>query len=159
MYISAWARLFRPELTEKFNIFPGTGATTIPLLASLFIGWGFKFVAALDNDEQGRSIRDKLIRELLIPPGRIVHPKDAKAIEDLMSPEDFRSLLGALDSSLTLAPAEAPTAAIKRQGVDKVLLARTFSERAASAKITLTKKSHEAINRLLSDILEAWQVQ
>jgi hypothetical protein len=157
MYVSAWARMFRPELTEKFNIFPGTGATTIPLLASLFIGWGFKFVVMLDNDDQGKSTREKLQRDLLVPAIRIVHPKDAKAIEDLLSAEDFRALLGGLDGSLTLNVGETPTAAIKRQSVDKVLLSRTFSERSSSAKFTLTKKSHDGIGKLLSDVLDAWQ--
>jgi hypothetical protein len=157
MYVTAWARMFRPELIEKFNIFPGTGATTIPLLASLFIGWGFKFVVMLDNDDQGQSTRGKLTRDLSIMPSRIVHPRDAKAIEDLLSPEDFRALLSAMDNSLTLSACETPTAAIRRQSVDKVLLARTFSERAPNAKPTLTKKSNEGINRLLTDIIDAWQ--
>ena len=157
MWVTAWARLFRPELVEKFNIFPGTGATTIPLLASLFIGWGFKFVVMLDNDDQGQSTREKLTRDLSIPPSRIVHPKDAKAIEDLLSPEDFRTLLGTMDNSLTLSPGETPTASIRRQSIDKVLLARTFSEQATKVASTLTKKSQERINRLLADIFEAWQ--
>jgi hypothetical protein len=157
MYLTAWAGMFRPELTEKFNIFPGTGATTLPLLASLFIGWGFNFVALLDNDEQGHSVREKLSHDLLIPPSRIVHPKDAKTIEDLLSPEDFKALLVAMDNSLTLSAGETPTAAIKRQSIDKVLLARTFSERAAKSGLTLTKKSHDGINRLLADVFEAWQ--
>jgi hypothetical protein len=156
MYLNAWAGMFRPELTEKFNIFPGTGATTIPLLASLFIGWGFSFVALLDNDDQGHSVRDKLSRDLSIPTSRIVHPKDAKAIEDLLSHEDFRSLLAAMDSSLTINAGETPTAAIKRQSIDKVLLARTFSERASNTKAPLTKKSQDGISRLLADIFEAW---
>jgi AAA ATPase domain len=157
MYVTAWAGMFNPELIEKFNIFPGTGATTIPLLASLFIGWGFNFVALLDNDEQGQSVREKLARDLLFPPSRIVHPRDAKAIEDLLSAEDFRALLGSMDNSLTLNPGETPTAAIRRQSIDKVLLARTFSERAAKSSITLTKKSHDGISRLLADILAAWR--
>ncbi len=155
MYLMTWGRLFRPELPERFNVFPGTGATTVPLLGSLFIGWGFKFVVLLDNDDQGQSIQGKLERELTVPRSRIVHPKDAKTIEDLFSVEDFRALLSAMDPSLTLNAGEAPSAAIKRQNIDKVLLARTYSERAD--KMTLTKKSQESINRLLTELWSAWE--
>lgn len=110
----------------------------------------------LDNDEQGQSIREKLIRDLSIIPSRIVHPKDARTIEDLLSHEDFRALLGTMDSSLALNAGETPTAAIKRQSIDKVLLARTFSER-TNTKTALTKKSQDGISRLLADIFDAWQ--
>ena len=101
LYLGSWASIFKPELLEKFNVFPGTGAPTLLLLGSLFTGWGFKFVVLLDNDDQGKSIRKKLIRDLLVPASRVVHPKDAKTIEDL-SPEDFRALLAEMDNSLSL---------------------------------------------------------
>lgn len=62
-----------------------------------------------------------------------------------------------MDNSLTLTPGESSTGAIKRQSVDKVLLARKFSERTTDPEVTLTKKSQEGITRLLDDILEAWR--
>jgi hypothetical protein len=158
MYLSSWANSFKPEITDKFNIFPGTGATTIPLLGSLFIGWGLHFVVLLDNDDQGKATRDKLIRDLMVSPSRIVHPRDAKTIEDIFSVEDFRSLLGEMDGVFTLNQGESPSSAIKRQGIDKVLLARTYSERAAQGKAHLTKKSQEAIARTLTDIWDAWKI-
>jgi hypothetical protein len=154
MYLTSWTRLFRPEFAAAFNIFPGTGTTTIPLLGSLFVGWGFKFVVLLDNDDQGQNVRKKLEHELSIPPTRIVQPKDSKTIEDLLFPENFQVLLGEMDKALTLGSGERPSAAIKRQNIDKVLLARTYSERAE--KIVLTKKSKEGIKRLLSEIWASW---
>jgi hypothetical protein len=157
MYLSTWASMLRMDFNENFNIFPGSSATTIPTLASLFIGWGFKFVTLLDNDQQGKSTRDKLMRQLLVPEARIVQPRDAKTIEDLLSPEDFRGLLHAMDKSLTLNTAETPAAAISRQSVDKVLLARVFSEEAARDRIVLTKKSHDRIGGLLETISGAWE--
>jgi hypothetical protein len=154
MYLTAWARTFRPELTEQFNIFPGTGATTIPMLGSLFVGWGFKFIALLDNDDQGHNAHKKLVYELSVPESRIVRTKDAKTIEDLFSQEDFRTLLTGVDASLTLSSGERPSAAIGRQNVDKVLLARSYSEHAET--ISLTRKSEDAIRRLLTDLWDAW---
>ena len=155
MYLTSWARKFRPELTEQFNIFPGTGATTIPTLGSLFIGWGFKFIALVDNDDQGQNACKKLVNELSVPELRVVRPRDAKTIEDLFSPEDFRSLLTTADSSLTLSSGERPSTAIARQNVDKVLLARSYSEHAQTTG--LTRKSEDAIKRLLTDLWESWE--
>jgi len=154
MYLTSWARKFSPKLIEEFNIFPGTGATTIPALASLFIGWGFKFIALLDNDDQGKNACKKLVDELSVPEERIVRPKEAKTIEDVFSHDDFRSLLTSVDASLTLNPGERASQAIARQNVDKVLLARSYSEQADQA--ALTKKSEEAIKRLLADLRDAW---
>jgi predicted ATP-dependent endonuclease of OLD family len=155
MYLTAWAGALKPELTDKFNIFPGSGATTIPLLASLFIGWGFKFIVLVDNDEQGRSTSTKLQHDLLVPLSRIVSPKDARTIEDLFSPDDFRALLAAMSSSLTLDAGETPSSAIRRQKIDKVFLSREFSERSSRGS-NLTKKSQDSINRLLADLTNAW---
>ena len=155
MYLTAWARMFRVDFTEQFNIFPGTGATTIPMLGSLFIGWGFRFVVLLDHDDQGENVRRKLINDLSVPAARIVQPKDAGAIEDLFSADNFQTLLAQMDKSLTLLAGERPSAAIRRQNVDKVLLARSYSERAET--FGLTKKSEEAIKRLLTDLWEAWE--
>ena len=93
MYVTAWARRFRAQFNQEFNIFPGTGATTIPMLGSLFIGWGFKFIVLLDHDEQGENSRNKLIHDLSVPHSRIVQPQDAGAIEDLFSADNFQALL------------------------------------------------------------------
>lgn len=155
MYLTSWARKFKPEVIEQFNIFPGTGATTIPTLGSLFIGWGFKFIALLDNDDQGRNAHKKLVDELCVPQARVVGPRDSKTIEDLFSAEDFRALLNHVDASLSSNPGERPSAAIGRQNVDKVLLARSYSENADAAN--LTKKSEDAIKRLLTDLWDAWE--
>jgi hypothetical protein len=155
LYLTAWARTLRHDLAETFNIFPGTGATTILNLGSLFTGWGFRFIVLLDNDDQGHNIRQKLVHDLSVDPSRIVGPKDAKTIEDLFSMEDFRNLLGVMYSGLTLNTGESPSAAVKRQNMDKILLARTYAERAE--KTDLTKKSKDAIGRLLNELWAAWE--
>jgi predicted ATP-dependent endonuclease of OLD family len=154
MYLTAWARILRPEIVDEFNIFPGSGATTIPMLASLFIGWGFDFVVLLDNDDQGQASRKRLENDLSVAPKHIVQPKNAKTIEDALSPENFDSLLSHLDKALTLNAGERPSAAIARLNIDKVLLARTYSEQAT--KIARTKKSEDSVRRLLGEIWEAW---
>lgn len=155
MYVTAWARLFRPMFLESVNVFPGFGATTLPTLASLFVGWGLPFAVLLDRDEIGAKTRDRLLKELLVQDRRIVLPKDAAGIEDIFSPDDFRALLAVMDSTLTLNPNESPSAAVRRQGIDKVLLARAYAERVSRGETVITKKTQERIERLLDDLAKA----
>jgi hypothetical protein len=101
------------------------------------------------------KIRDLFTGEFLVPEARIVQPRNATAIEDLFSAEDFRALLATLDPILTLNTNERPSAAIKRQSIDKVLLARTYGERVARSETTPTKKTQNQIERLLDDLAQA----
>lgn len=151
-YILTWARLFRPGFADIINVFPGSGAATLPILASLFTGWGLKFGVLLDRDDEGNKIRAKFEKDFALSPDRLVQPQDASAIEDLLSHEDFRQLLAWCDNALAIEPGERPSNAIKRQGIDKVLLARTFAEKASIPSTQFTKKTREAVERLLSQI-------
>lgn len=155
LYITTWARHLKPAFLEQANIFPGYGATTLPTLASLFIGWGLTFIVLLDRDKEGTKTKEKFIRELALPVERVVQPRDATAIEDLIAIDDFRTLLGFLDTSLTITDDELPSAAIKRQKVDKILLARTFAEKVDTCEMQLSATSQDAITRLLNALLTA----
>jgi hypothetical protein len=155
LYLSNWSNQFAPALIEKTNIFPGSGASTVPTLASLFIGWGIPFIALLDRDNQGIRAKEKLMQELLIPENRIVQPKDSLTIEDVFAPADFQCLLGKLDPTLTINVNEKPSSAIRRQKIDKIILARTFAEVVHSKNLKLSRESEERITRLLKDLLSA----
>ncbi|HEX8212578.1 MAG TPA: AAA family ATPase [Longimicrobium sp.] len=154
LYLTRWATEFNPDIAEQINIFPCFGAGTIHTLASLLLGWGLQFAVLVDRDTAGTRAKDRLHRDLLIPPERIVQPKDAVAIEDVFSAEDFRKVLLALDPNFTLLPEERPSTAIERQKIDKVLLARRFSELHADG-MEFTGKTRNAIQRLLKDIVTA----
>lgn len=134
---------------------PGFGATTLLTLASLLTGWGQRFSVLLDRDDEGNKMRNRFTRDFLVPEACIVQPHNATAIEDLFSAEDFRALLTTLDPTLTLNTNESPSAAIKRQSIDKVLLARTYGEQVARSATTLTKKTQNQIERLLDDLAQA----
>lgn len=134
---------------------PGFGATTLLTLASLLTGWGQRFSVLLDRDDEGNKMRNRFTRDFLVSEACIVQPHNATAIEDLFSAEDFRALLTTLDPTLTLNTNESPSAAIKRQSIDKVLLARTYGEQVARSATTLTKKTQNQIERLLDDLAQA----
>jgi predicted ATP-dependent endonuclease of OLD family len=155
LYLEAFARLKGSDLFDKVNVFPCTGAGTVPLFASLFIGWGLRYGILLDRDEKGQEIRARLMRELGIGSESIVQPHDATTIEDIISADDFRGLLAHLDPALTLNAGERPSVAVKRQRIDKVLLARKFSELQAAGVLQLTQKTTDAVNRLLKELRTA----
>ncbi len=156
-YLTAWNDILGRKLTEEFNIFPTMGAMSIPMYASLFIGWGLKFVSVLDRDANGEAAKETLERKLAIPSKKIVQPQNALGIEDLFSFEDFKAVLKSLDEKLTINTGETPSNSIKRQKVDKVLLARTYAEDVSNGKRNLTAKSKEGIERLIDDIVKAWE--
>lgn len=155
IYLTNWAQLFRPVFNTEANILPGFGAPSLLTLASLFIGWRQQFAVLLDRDVEGTKMRHRLTRDFLIPEDRIVQPRDALSIEDFFSVEDFRALLATLDPTLTLNSNEDPSAAVKRQNIDKVLLARTYAERVGRGETTLTKRTQDRIERLLDDLAQA----
>jgi hypothetical protein len=154
IYVTNWARLYRPAWLDTVNVFPGFGATTLPILGSLFIGWGLSFAILLDRDAEAAKTRDKLVKELLVPESRVVQPRDAMSIEDIFSADDFGVLLTSVDPTLTIQASETPSAAIKRQGIDKVLLARAYAQRVSDDGL-LTPATKQRIGRLLDDLTRA----
>ena len=101
----------------------------------------------LDRDEAGLRTAEKFKRELGVKPSQVIHADSALAIEDLFDLDDFRALMSKLDSGLEMKPGETPSKAIKRLGVDKVLLARKFAESPSSYR-----KSSANFSRLLQAI-------
>jgi hypothetical protein len=151
-YLHAWAKLLKDDLTTSCGIFPSMGAMSTTTLASLFIGWGLSFIVLLDRDDLGNAAREKLIKELGMQDDLIVQPDHAAGIEDLFSIDDFKSLLKHYGSELTLQPAESPTKFIKRVGIDKVLLARKYSEVSRAESHELTAKTRESILKLFAKL-------
>jgi hypothetical protein len=157
-YLSAWSRMTDVRLSDEVHIFPATGAMSEVTLASLFIGWGLDFVALLDREPNGDAARDKLLRELGVPQNRVIQPDQALGIEDLFSEPDFGVLLASLDPALTIQANEKPTAAMKRQKVDKVLLARRFAEDQSAGRVNPTPATRDRVAALLNRILQAFPV-
>ena len=154
-YLQAWRSLISDPPNLDTNMFPGTGASSTVLLSSLFIGWGLNFIVVLDHDEEGNAIKQKLVREMGIDEKQVVQPEQASGIEDLFSHNDFNELLESYNSSFKLNPGERPTRAIKRLGIDKVLLARNFAARASAGKVDLTKATQDSVRTFLNTVSKA----
>ena len=151
-YLTAWVSQINPPICGHICIFPGTGAGTLTTLASLCIGWGLDFSVLLDRDDEGLKTAKKFERDLGLNPKRIIHPRNATTIEDLFDPNDFQALLHQHDRKLTMEAGENPSKAIKRLGVDKILLSRKFAEKPSSYS-----KSLPAFTRLLNEVENAFK--
>jgi hypothetical protein len=155
-YITAWARSYEPSLLETTSIFPGQGTGSSASLVSLFIGWGLEFAVLLDRDKSGQEAGQRLQKYFAVPETRILFPRSAVTTEDILSDENFRTLIAALDPSFNLLQDERPSGAIRRQKIDKVLLARKFSELTSTGTFVCDKKTEANAKRLLSDILRSF---
>ena len=125
------------------------------LLSSLFIGWGLSFIVLVDRDKQGQSTKKKLIEELSLSEKRIIQPDGGITIEDLFSTTDFRKLLKAYEKDYTLESDESPSKAIRRLGINKVLLSRKFSELASADGFSINSKTETAFKSLFKKLRNA----
>ncbi len=154
-YLLAWAKLLGRKTFENRGIIAAKGTKNIPNLVSLCLAWSRSFAVLVDHDDAGNDVRKGLTDQMNISPKVIVSYKDILAVEDLFSSEDFRGLLAKFDPRFKLAPNEAPTTLIKREKIDKVLLARKFAELVQTEDIKaegLTQKTRDAVQHLLDSL-------
>jgi len=151
-YLTTWLAQLKSPLQTKVCVFPGTSAGSLPTLGSLCIGWGLKFSVLLDRDDAGLKTAEKFANKLGLSSKRIIHPDNAVTIEDVFDAGEFTALLAKLDPSLNLKASETPSKGIRRQNVDKILLARKFAESPASFP-----KSAINFGRLLQTIEKSFE--
>lgn len=134
-YLHAWNSLLGLNALKEVSIFPGTSASTVPTLASLLIGWGVHFCALLDRDGPGNGAAKKLREEMDIHEDAIIQLEGGVAIEDLFSIEDFEKVAKLFDPKIAIDVSLSSSKALTKSGINKVLLARYFSESVASRKL------------------------
>jgi hypothetical protein len=102
-YLLAWAKVFSKQTFEDRGIIAAKGTKNIPNLVSLCLAWSKSFAVLVDRDDAGDDVRENLTKLMNISPKVIVSYKDAIAIEDLFSPDDFKQLLAKFDPRYKLA--------------------------------------------------------
>jgi hypothetical protein len=64
----ATMKYFLPQLgCNEVDILPGTGAGSLEVLISLFLGWGRRFLILLDDDKAGNKEKERYLEEFLLP--------------------------------------------------------------------------------------------
>ncbi len=127
-YLHAWCSLLGNDLLKERSILVANGTPMIPYSASLAIAYASGFVILLDRDEAGNAAMEKLSKEMDINRAVIIQPHDAAGIEDVFALKDLVDLVKAYGMTLKTDANARSTAVIKKNKVDKVLLARKFSE-------------------------------
>ena len=140
--------------TNKANFIPCVGATKIPQLVSLLIGWDLEFLAVLDKDSEGKRIAKELRETLLIEQDRIIFisEKSGFAVEDLFTHDDFNAHV--LDETKNNDAETSNSKFLKDKKLDKVLLAKKFFEKIKGGKsdIKLSKETIEAFKEVFDKI-------
>lgn len=153
-YLRAFAELLKFEFKKEVHFIPGAGADKTNLLASLMIGWGFNYCIVLDNDATGRRIRDRLLKDFGHANIKVILVSENKdnEIEDLFSRGDF--LKHVLAEKSNEVPDKKNSQIIKQKGksYDKVLLSKSFFEKAVNAEISLSQVTKQNFIKLLQAI-------
>ena len=153
-YVNAFQKLLQFEFSEDVHFIPGTGADKTNLLASLMIGWGFNYCIILDNDKKGRQIKDRLLKEFGHPNIKIMLVPDSSdgEIEDLFSRWDF--IKHVLNEKATEVPAKKNSQIVKEKGrsYDKVLLSKSFFEKATEGNVSLSQTTKKNLEKLLKSL-------
>jgi predicted ATPase len=95
-YLKAFWLLTNEKSTAHF--LPATGASNVPQLAYLFVGWGLDFSVVLDDENQGRGVYKDLKKNLFRDDEekaakKMMKIKNCKGIEDIFTKTDFFALV------------------------------------------------------------------
>lgn len=145
-YFTAFKKLLGKS--DRLYFLPACGATNVPNLVSVLLGWGCNYKAVFDDDPKtGRAVYTLLKNEFYEKSDELAHEhilkiKDCYGIEDLLGKKDFFKFV--LDKPISRSAEKNSSLA----GGKKELLARLFLERVESGSVTLTKESTKKIEEV-----------
>jgi energy-coupling factor transporter ATP-binding protein EcfA2 len=147
------------KCTQTVSFLPATGASNIPTLANLFLGWGLDFIIVLDDEGTGRGVFNRLKRDLFLDDAnwakrRMLKLAGCDGIEDVFESGDYKSHV-ALECSLKADQKNSGWA--KSHGAAKAIHALKFLHKVESGEISLEmlhEKSRENIGNLVDEIAD-----
>ncbi|MBN1384810.1 MAG: AAA family ATPase [Elusimicrobia bacterium] len=122
-YLNAFKKLLKKD---SMNFVFGGGAGNMPFVGTILHGWGCKIIYLYDNDQGKKDGERNLKNNWLVTKDLILSVlSSAGSIEDIFSPANFRKfVLCDINKTYT----ESNSEYVKKNGIDKVLLARKFLE-------------------------------
>lgn len=145
-YLTAFSKIY--ELGKDIRFLPACGANQIPNILGILIGWNLKYKAILDGDREGKTVKNKIKKHLLIDNDitdkTIYLNEDYQGIEDIFSKKDFqRYILGKKDEK------EEKNSEIAKKTNKKEFLARAFLDAVTTKEeIKLDKATEKNIKDL-----------
>jgi len=146
LYFIAFKKLL--NMQDELNFIPSVGANNVIHVGSIFFGWGLNPIFVLDNDREGKRVKNKLIDKLSIREKRILLiPLDKEGkIEDLLFKDDFEKYIQDENKNLS------------KKG--KVLIATQFCQKVEKEEIKLndfskeTKENFENVFKKIKELIE-----
>ncbi len=161
-YLQAFKKILGYEETLKnTSMIPSVGASQVPQLASLCIGWGLKYVALFDRDTEGIKFAEVIEKNLgeLASVTHICNTENC-AIEDLFSINDFNKFVLANIEQKKETDTISNSKYLKENGIDKVLISKLFFDNIKKVKLKdFENKTIENFNFLFANIFMSLNIE
>ena len=148
-YFQALRELVGGNRLKDVSVIGCVGASKIPTVVSLLIGWGLDYVVVVDNDQAGRRVSKTIESMLLVPKDKIVTVSSNRdtCMEDLFTPDEFQQhVLDPVGYEATQVTKNSQ----RVKGLDKPLLAKRFADRARAGNVdNLSKETKQRFEELL----------
>lgn len=147
-YIEAFSKILNTPL--EYNIIPSCGCENIKNIASILLGWGYKFKVIIDGGEGKTPKEDtteKVIKEKLLAYDDEIALNTIKrlskvAIEDLLSKKDFREFV----KPKAIPSKNKNNVALAKESGKKELWARLFAENVNTNQVKATDLDEDTKN-------------
>ena len=161
-YLQAFKKILEyDDILKNVSMIPSVGASQLPQLAALCVGWGLKYVALFDKDTEG--IRNaEIIRKNLGEFASVSHSCDEEdcAIEDLFSENDFNKFILKNIDKHKDDDAISNSKYLKGNNIDKVLVAKLFFDSARKIKTrNLEKTTVDNFKTLYANVFTALNIK
>ncbi len=146
-FMSIWKLLGKKE---EVHFIAATGATNVESSANMFLGWGLGFAVVLDDDQMGRSVYNRLKRNIFgddeeAAKKNILKLPNCRGIEDIFSKNDFKKVvLNKEDAEI----GEANSEYVKGPNVSKPVLAYRLWIKISCGEVKLQAFDNETQKKL-----------
>jgi hypothetical protein len=95
-YINAMLSFLKVPDKDRPFVIPCQGASSVPNVLSILLGWGLQFSVLLDHDDEGLRTSQKIAAVFDISGFHVCHVsrESGNQIENLLSQEDYKKLCG-----------------------------------------------------------------
>jgi ABC-type ATPase involved in cell division len=142
--------------TQEAHFLAATGASNIPQLANLFLGWGLDFIVVVDDEPSGRTVYKALKRDLFLDQegwakARMLKIPDCEGIEDIFEVGDYKELV-LRNSDVQINGPNSKWA--KNNGAAKAVHALNFLQAVEAGNVDLRSLNQATVTRIQNLVLE-----
>jgi ABC-type cobalamin/Fe3+-siderophores transport system ATPase subunit len=137
---------------QEVNLLPATGTSNVTVFAQLFLGWGLDFIIVVDDEGSGRSVYNKLKRDMFLDDqtwaSRRMHKiSQCEGIEDIFEMSDYKKYI-LENAQTTINQSNAKWA--KANGAAKAIHALKFLQKCQREELTLETLHAETVSKITS---------